>query len=339
MTNYIGLDHHRKFTQVAVVDEADRLILERRIPNTEGAIQALLAELQGSAKAVVEAGPSWGWIFDTFQKEGVEIVLANPLQVRVIAETRCKTDRRDAQVLARLLRAGWIPEVYVGSPEMRMQKQLWRERVWLVRMQTRLKNRIRRLLDHQHVELPDYSDLFGVGGRKFLAALELPGPAQKILRTELALLSVYQIQIQEVQKWAKHATEALPAAMYLKSLPGFGEILAPIAALEIGDIRRFRHAGSLASYCGLVPSVASSGDRTWRGGIGHSGNHWLKWVFIEAAWTGMKSMPELRARFTRLKQRRGANIAVVACARRLCEIAFTLLRQQRCFEVRSLVHA
>ena len=337
--HYIGLDHHRKYTQVAVINESDQIVLECRMPNTLEAVKELLGRLKEPVKAVVEAGPSWGWIFDTFQKLGVPIVLANPMQVRVIAETRCKTDRRDARVLARLLRAGWIPQVYVGSAEARAQKQLWRERVWMVRMQTRLKNRIRRLLDHHHVEIPEYSDLFGVNGRKFLETLALSGLAQKLLKTELALLNTYQEHIRSVQGWATEATQALPEAHYLKSLPGLGDILAPIAALEIGDIHRFRNAASLASYCGLVPSVASSGGLTRRGGTGHSGNHWLKWVFVEAAWSSLRTLPEMHLRFTRIKHRRGANVAVVACARRLCEIAYVLLKQRRCFEARALVHA
>lgn len=339
MTNYIGLDHHRKFTQVAVVNGADQVVLECRMPNTEEAINNLLSQLPGPNEAVVEAGPSWGWIFDSFQRMGVKVVLANPRQVRVIAETRCKTDRRDALALARLLRAGWIPQVYVGSLESRAQKQLWRERIWMVGMQTRLKNRIRRLLDHYHVTLPAFSDLFGVAGMRFLQALELPGNAHKILKAELSLLITYQEQIGQIQGWARQATIDLPAVRYLRSLPGLGDVLAPIAALEIGDINRFPEAGSLSAYCGLVPSVSSSGGLTFRGRTGHSGNHWLKWVFIEAAWSALRTMPELQQRFIRIKSRRGANVAVVACARRLCEIAFVLLKQQRCFEVRSLVHA
>jgi transposase len=267
------------------------------------------------------------------------MVLANPHQVRVIAETRCKTDRRDATALARLLRAGWIPKVYVSSPEDRLRKQLWRERIWLKRMETRLKNRIRHLLTHQHVNIPDYSDLFGVAGMTFLQQLQLPDSAGRILQTQLKLLGTYQEQIRQMQSWAQEATSTMPLVRFLKTLPGFGDILAPIAVLEIGDMTRFPNAGSFAAYCGLVPSVSSSGGLTFRGGIGKVGNHWLKWAFVEAAWTAMRSMPELRARFTRIKTRRGANVAAIACARHLAEIAFVLLRDKRPYEVRPLVYA
>jgi transposase len=337
--HYIGLDHHRKFTQVAVVDSSDAVIFEGRIANTLEAVKALVHRIGSPLQGVVEAGPSWGWIFDTFLGLGVDMRLANPMQVRVIAQTRCKTDRRDALALARLLRVGWIPEVYVGSPESRLQKQLWRERVWLVRMQVRLKNRIRRLLDHHHVSLPDYSDLFGVGGRRFLESLSLEGSAQKILRCQLALLTQYQLHIKDIQAAAIQATANLTNVRYLESIPGFGAVFAPIAALEIGAIERFASASALASYCGLVPSVSSSGGITYRGSTHHSGNHWLKWVFIEAAWSALRTMPELKMRFHRLRLRRGSQIAITACARHLCEIAFALLKHQRFFVDRSLVHA
>jgi transposase len=337
--HYIGLDHHRKFTQVAVVNSDDAIVLEMRMPNTLEAIEDLLKRLEESSQAVVEAGPSWGWIYDTFQKLGVSITLANPLQVRLIAETRCKTDRRDALTLARLLRVGWIPKVHVGDPASRLEKQLWRERVWLVRMQTRLKNRIRRLLDHYHIALPDVTDLFGSSGQTFLNAVELPGPAQQILHTQRRLLATYKEAIRDVQAIAQAATAHHPEVTFLKSLPGFGETFAPIAALEIGDVSRFPDAAHLAAYCGLVPSVSSSGGITHRGDTGPGGNHWLKWVFIEASWIAIRSMPSLRLRFDRIKQRRGSKIAIVACARHLCEISFSLLKHQRCFQERPLVYA
>jgi transposase len=319
--HYIGLDHHRKFTQVAVVDSDDAVVLEMRMPNSLEAIEDLLKRLGGSPQAVVEAGPSWGWIYDTFQKLGVSVTLANPLQVRLIAETRCKTDRRDALTLARLLRVGWIPKVHVGDAAIRLEKQLWRERVWLVRT------------------LPDVTDLFGSSGQNFLQALELPGPAQQILRTQLGLLSTYKEAIRDVQSIAQTATAHRPEVAFLKSLPGFGETFAPIAALEIGDIHRFPDASHLAAYCGLVPSVCSSGGITHRGNTGPAGNHWLKWVFIEASWIAIRSMPSLRLRFDRIKQRRGSKIAIVACARHLCEITFSLLKHRRCYQERPLVYA
>jgi transposase len=94
---------------------------------------------------VVEAGPTWGWIYDTLGELEVKMIVANPSAVRAIAAAKIKTDKIDARMLASLLRVGLIPEVYVPTEEVRSQKMLWRERIWLVRMHVRLKNRIHRL--------------------------------------------------------------------------------------------------------------------------------------------------------------------------------------------------
>src|SRR5262249_17979176 len=155
----------------------------------------------------------------------------------------------------------------------------------------------------------------------------------------LTLLKTYREQIRHLEEEAQRASQNLPAMRYLASLPGFGKILAPIAALGIGQIDRFPNAGSLASYWGLVTSIRSSGGITHRGPVGYSGNHWLKWVFVEAAWGAVRSEPEFKKRFDRLKKRRGAQIAIVACARHLCEVAYALLKHQRCFQTQLLVYA
>jgi len=89
---------------------------------------------------------------------------------------------------------------------------------------------------------------------------------------------------------------------YLESLPGFGKIFAPIVALEIDDPKRFADAGKLASYCGLVPSLHSSGGKSWQGEIGRQGNHWLKWAFVEATWAAIRSSGYFPLPYQRFRQ-------------------------------------
>ena len=103
------------------------------------------------------------------------------------------------------------------------------------------------------------------------------------------LLQSYRLQIEEVQRWAVKASQEHPNRAYLESFPGFGKVFAPIVAPEFDDPKRFAIPGKLASYCGLVPSLYSSGGKSWQGGIGKQGNHWLKWAFIEAAWAAKHS--------------------------------------------------
>lgn len=339
MGTFLGLDHHKRWTQIAAINEAGELLCEGRVSNDRQALAGFLKDLPQPWKGVVEAGPTWGWIYDTLDAMGVEMIVAHPLKVRAIAEAKIKTDEIDARMLAQLLRVNLIPRVYVPAASVRTQKMLWRERVWLVRMSVRLKNRIHRLLTHHHVEIPEFSDLFGKAGRQFLNGVALPQSGRRILDAELKLLVTYREQIKDVQGWAAEATAQHPAKAYLESLPGFGKIFAPIVALEIDDIGRFANPGKLASYCGLVPSLYSSGGKAWQGGIGREGNHWLKWAFIEASWVAIGTSPYFRLYYQRLRQRKTAQVAIVACARRLSEIAFHLLKQRRFYEERSPSYA
>jgi transposase len=139
--------------------------------------------------------------------------------------------------------------------------------------------------------------------------------------------------------WGAGQTQEHPNRAYLESLPGFGKVFAPIVALEIDDPKRFANPGKLASYCGLVPSLYSSGGKSWQGGIGKQGNHWLKWAFIEAAWAAIRSSAYFRLVYQRLRQRKTAQVAIIACARRLCEIAYHLLKERRCYEERPYRYA
>ena len=228
---YIGFDHHKKWTQAAAIDEQGKIIREMRVLNDSSSLKGFLKGLPKPLKGVVEAGPIWGWIYDTLTELGVKMIVANPSAVRAIAEAKIKTDKIDARMLASLLRVGLIPEVYVPTEEVRSQKMLWRERIWLVRMHVRLKNRIHRLLNHYHLEVPEFSDLFGAAGRRFLEELKLPEPGNRILNAQLKLLQSYRLQIEEVQRWAVKATQGHPNRAYLESLPGFGKVFAPIVAL------------------------------------------------------------------------------------------------------------
>jgi transposase len=296
-----------------------------RVPNDSSSLKGFLKALPKPLNGVVEAGPTWGWIYDT---------------VRAIVEAKIKTDQIDARMLASLWRVRLIPEVNVPTEEVRAQKMLWREREsgWsgctfdlrivfigcLITITSTCRSSVICLA------LRD-------GG--FCRNWNYPNQGIESLRAQLKLLQSYRLQIQEIQRWAVQATQGHPNRVYLESLPGFGKVFAPIVALEIDDPKRFANPGKLASYCGLVPSLYSSGGKSWQGGIGKEGNHWLKWAFIEAAWAAIRSSAYFRVVYQRLRQRKTAQVSSIACARRLCEIAYHLLKERRCYEERPLRYA
>jgi transposase len=166
--HYVGVDYHKKSSYVTVMDERGKVVKEGQIANTPEALAAFQDGRAKGASAVLEAGRNWPVMYDWLDELVEEITLAHPAKVRVIAEAKVKTDRIDSRMLAHLLRADLIPAAYVPGPVTREQRRRLRQRMFLVRLSTMVKNRIHTLVD-RHPELSrqagGWSDLFGKAGR------------------------------------------------------------------------------------------------------------------------------------------------------------------------------
>lgn len=330
----LGIDCHKVYSKVAMVDERGELIMEINVLNKKATFDRLAKDLKGPARAVIEAGYNWGLIYDILTELNIDVTVAHPLRVKAIASAQIKTDTIDARTLAYLLHANLIPEVYVPPKAIRKQKDILRQRCWLVRLQTALKNRIHQILARNHVENLGFKDLFGVGGMRFLTTLSLPNPDQKILQQDLAIYNVIHKQIKITTQWVNEALSENRYRTILLSLPGLGEILSALVALEIADIKRFAYPAKLSAYAGLVPTTYASGGKVYHGDLLPQCNRYLRYAFIEASWVAIRSSLYFNALFTRIKKRKGPNTAIVVVARRLCEIAYQCLKEDRLYEER-----
>lgn len=330
----LGIDCHKKYSQVAVLNAQGKFLMDAKLANTKEQFSQLLKELDEPCEAVIEAGYTWGTMYDLLSEMGVEVTVAHALKVKAIASAKIKTDKIDARVLAELLKAHLIPEVYVPSKDIRQQKDILRQRCWLLKFRTALKNRIHQLLARNHIENPGFSDLFGVGGKKFLRSLSLAGPDQALLHQDLELFDFINEQIKQTNRWVEESLQDNRYRVIMQSVPGFGQILSALAAVEITDITRFCHPGKLASYSGLVPTTYASGGRTFHGDLLPQCNRWLRYAFVEAAWSAIVASPYFRAFYYRMKKNKGATTAIVAVARRLSEISYVCLKENRLYEER-----
>jgi len=184
---YVGIDLHRKRSQIAALDEEGAELLSRRVVNEPEVLKAILAELGGELQVALEATYGWEWLADLLEQEGHELHLSHPLRTKAIAAARVKTDAVDARTLAHLLRTDLLPEAYVAPRELRDLRDLLRHRVVLTRMRSALKNRVHALLARQGIQ-NGHADLFGAGGRRFLAELALREPARRRLDSLLSLI-------------------------------------------------------------------------------------------------------------------------------------------------------
>jgi transposase len=336
---YVGIDYHKKYSHVTAVSGAGELICSKRLENRAEIFQEFFRDLGESSETVLEASRTWGVMFDLLEAlpEVQSVTLAHPQKVRAIAEAKIKTDKIDAHTLAQLLRADLIPAAYIPGKETRLFKEMVRQRVFLVRSRTRLKNRIHVLLDRLHLPLPSVTDLFGKRGTDYLRKLKLGGIDGEILREDLELLDVLNQLIRDAEGKLRQFSQIDPRVKRLLTVPGIGPILALVVALEIEDIERFGTSGKLVAYAGLAPTTYASGGKVFHGKLLPWCNKWLRWAFVEAAWIAVRQSPYCRYYFESRKRRLGAHSAAIALARRLAEIIWHIWKAQRDYEERPFL--
>jgi transposase len=335
--HYIGVDYHKRYSYVVIKDKEGKVERRASVNNTREEFRQLLKPYR-SGKAVLEATRNWELAYDWLEEILDDVALAHPLKVRAIAEARIKTDKISADILCDLLRSDLLPEAYVPSKETREAKNILRQRMFFVRVQTMVKNRIYTILD-RHPEItsqaPEVSDIFGVSGMNWLKQAILPGQDNRLLAAELELLQALMKKISESNRMVKELAQGDKRVNLLKSIPGLGPFFSVLVAQEIDDISRFRSNKKLCAYAGLVPSTYASGGKVFHGRIIKTGNKWLRWAFIEAVHPAISCDADLFAYYQRLKIKKGANAAKVATARRLLTIAYRVLSQDRLYERRN----
>src|SRR6266436_1920907 len=186
MSVYVGIDVHRKRSQVAVVAEDGEVQLNKNTVNGTKPLLRLIGDLPAGTPVAFEAAFGWSWLADLLEDYGFEAHLVHPLRCKAIASARLKNDKVDAAILAQLLRADLLPEAWIAPPKVRQLRALLRHRVGLVRLGTQLRNRIHAVAaDHGY----DRSASYWTGpARGWLAELDLPAASREIITDCLAVI-------------------------------------------------------------------------------------------------------------------------------------------------------
>jgi len=331
-----GVDYHKRFSQVDVVDDLGRRIAAARLPNELNQVTEFFRSLGEPCRAVLEAGWNWGLMHDWLEGMAnvTEVQLAHPYRVRAIAAAQVKTDAIDAHTLAELLRANLIPKAHIPCRETRQLRDAVRQRLFLVRLRTMVKNRIHALLDRHHVAMPPVSDIFGKKGSSYMRAVWLPEAGRRLLDQDLDLLEFLAKEVRVTEAELKEALKGDRRVELLLTVPGLGVLLSAVVALEIDDIRRFATSSKLVAYAGLVPTTHSSGGKTFQGKLIKQSNKWLRWAMVEAAWIAIRHDPYFRTHYGRRVRAKGSQTAIIAVARRLLEVIWHVLSEERAYENR-----
>ena len=206
-------------------------------------------------------------LYDFNQSNGFSVKLANPMKIRLIAESRMKNYDIDSEVLAKLLKNDWIPESYVPTRDIREMRRIVRTRIQLKRDLTSRKNRIHFELLRMHV---DYEvNLFTSKWGVFLRNLN-----NKRILLYLAVTESMEAEITKTDSLLESYT-SIPSVISLQTVPGICLFSSLVIYSEIGDIQRFSDSGKLISYASMVPSVRQSSDVIHHGRITYQGSRYL----------------------------------------------------------------
>ena len=293
MNVYVGMDVHRKRSQVAIVDDAGVQQRNRNLPNDPTKLVPLLGGLAPGTPVAFEAAYGWGWLVDLLEELQLEPHLVHPSRCKAIAAARLKNDKVDARTLAQLLRADLLPEAWIAPQATRDLRALLRHRASLVRSSTALKSRVHAVLADRGI--PERSSLWSGPGRAWLAGLALPPTPREVVDDCCGLLDALATPIARLEREIAALAKPDPRVQALMALPGVGQLTAMTLVAEIGDISRFATARKLCAWAGLTPAVRNSDRKVRHGHITKQGSPWVRWILQEAAQTAKRSWPAAEA--------------------------------------------
>jgi len=290
---FVGLDVHKETIAVAVAEAgAGPARSLGTIPHTPEAVAQLVRKLgvPGRLRCCYEAGPCGYALYRQLRARGVACQVVAPTLIPVRPGDRVKTDRRDAEKLARLLRSGDLTAVWVPDEAHEALRDLVRAREAAQGDLRRARQRLAKLLLRQGCRTPQRWTPWGEKHLDWVRQLTLPGAAQEAVRQDyLAEVEHLTERVQRLER-ALTATVATAAPRLrvvvaaLQTLRGVGLLTATTVAAEVADFTRFVRPRPLMAYAGVVAREHSSGARPRRGGITKTGNAHLRRVLIEAAW-------------------------------------------------------
>ena len=324
----IALDVHRDFCEVAIKDGGE-VRSAGRVKTSAEELEQFAQSLAPSDQVALEAtGPALQ-IKRIIEPHVGRVVIANTRKLRAIAEAKVKTDKVDARTLCELLGAGFLPEVFGPDEETRALRRRLRRRAALVRQRTRAKNELHAVLARNLKGRPPMSDVFGVRGREWLEALELPADERETVDGCLRQVDFLDREVDALERRLARSALGSEEIRRLMSVPGVNLVSAATFVATAGEIGRFPTPRKLVSYVGLDPRVRQSGEAPARHGhISKQGSPQARHMLCEAAWIVVRTPGPLRAFYERVRARRGAQIALVATARKLCVLFWHLLTDE-----------
>lgn len=325
---YVGVDLHKRSFTYVMVDDAGAILKRGSCATDLGAISDFAVSLSERHQVVLEPLENSFWFIGCIKRYVGSVHLANPYRTRLIAESRLKNDRIDAQILADLLRVGYLPEVYIPSDQIIGWRRLVYHRIRLGRDRARLKSRILSVLNREGFKIK-YSDPFGRRGRQELDRLPLSSGTRRIVDDNIVHLDLLSSQLAELDREIASLAKSDEIMGLLCTIDGIGPLTALAIRAAVGDISRFRNARAFAAYTGLIPSCRQSAETVRNGPITKQGINVLRSLLIQAVPHAVRHSDYLKRLYYRINLRSSVNKARVAVAHALARMIYHVWMEAR----------
>ena len=336
MKTYAGIDLHSSNNYIVVIDDKDKRLFEKRLPNTiEDVSTALKPYKKSLVSVVVESTCNWYWLIDGLQTLGYPISLANPNAIQQYDGLKHTDDKWDSFWLAHMVRLNILPTGYIYPKETRAVRDLLRRRLLYVHEKTT------HILSLQSMIVRNLGSRLSGNNIKKLKLDDI----QKMFDSEyLAFTAIKHIETIDFLKKAIKDIEKKVLAMaslkkefeLLKTIPGIGVILALTIMLEVGDINRFEKVGNYSSYCRCVRSDKESNGKKKGENNKKNGNKYLSWAYVEAANFSIRYSPEAQRFYQKKKAKRNGIVAIKAVSNKIARASYYIMRDQVPYDEKKL---
>jgi len=333
MKLYAAIDLHSNNNVLVLLDERDRIVYERRLPNKLSFILAELAPHRENVQAIaVESTFNWYWLVDGLMEAGYTVKLVNTAAVKTYDGLKYTADEHDARHLAHLLRLGVLPTGYIYPKEERAVRDLLRKRAQLVRCRTAQILSIQNLVSRNSGKSISTAEIRQLDEKRIGQVCGGDGTRVLAIQSNLVVLRCLDEQIRGLERVVLAQAKLKPAFKKLLTVDGIWNILGMTIMYEAGTMDRFAKVGQFASYARCVGSSRWSNNKKKGEGNRKNGNKYLSWAFIESAHFAVRYNERIRRFYQRKKAKTNGIVAIKAVAHKLARACYHVLKEQMPFE-------
>ena len=322
---FVGIDVHKKSYAVAVVCEGVLIKNWSMKANPTQLVEQLKRFFKGAQiQSVYEAGFSGFSLHRFLISKGIKNIVVNPGSIATQANSRVKTDKKDAKKMSQQLAKGLLRCIYIPSEEVEDRRSLTRGRDQVVKRRQAIGNQIKMKIYYLGLFISDAR--ISESYMKEVELLNLSSGHKLVLEE---LVASWRTETERIKRFNKALSEQAKndkLETIYRSAPGVGVISSRILSNELGDMSRFDNEKQLSSSTGLTPSEYSSGEHVRKGHVTRQGSPQIRAILVEIAWRAIREDRNLFEIFTRIKNRREGKRAIVAVARKI------LIRLRKCLK-------